>query len=71
VSSTIHGQVCASDVRRFQTGDERHQRGDDVVVSVTTFDDVLPIDRDQIGFCSVDGRAFFNGFSYFSVWPSY
>jgi hypothetical protein len=42
------------------------ERGDDVVVFVTTFDDVLPIDRDQIGFCSVDGRcAFRNGFSYF------
>src|SRR5438309_9598907 len=28
VSSTIDGQVCAGDVRRFRTGDERRQRGD-------------------------------------------
>ena len=34
VSSTIDGQVGAGDVRRFRTGDERHQCGDVVNTSI-------------------------------------
>jgi DNA-binding HxlR family transcriptional regulator len=40
VSSTIDGQVCAGDVRRFRTGDERHHRRD-LLRGRSTFNELL------------------------------